>query len=311
MKHRKDVARIATAVERMARDTTARSTALDTIEGPHFPLALKFRRRFFVSDAKSAAAVEARRAFPIMGAVGPNGGGKSLMIVHTLLPDLLAGRKVLSTVRLLDEDGHPFPNYIPFTSFDQLIDARDTTIFADEMNGIAGAREAQRLDPRVQNVLVQQRRRNNTFLWSAPNWARADKIVREVTQAVTECRGFFADERVVRSDGLENATKLWAPKRLFTFNTYDTVEFEEWTAGKRDKQGKPLIREWFYGPGSAAFSAYDTLDTVSMVAGIQDNGRCDVCNGRISIPACKGHTDEERAEHRRAVEFADLDLVSV
>ncbi len=310
MKHRKEIARIATAVEKLAAGSPARATDRDAIEGPHLPFALRFRRRFYVSDQKSAEAVEARRAFPLMAMVGPNGGGKSLAIVHTLLPDLLAGRKVLSTVRLLDEDGRPFPNYIPFVSFDQLIDARDTTIFMDEMNGIAGAREAQRLDPRVQNVLVQQRRRNNTVLWSAPNWARADKIVREVTQAVTECRGYFADPGVVRADGVENATALWVPKRLFTFSTFDTIEFEEWTAGKRDKL-KPLIKEWFYGPGSRAFSAYDTLDQVSMVASITDSGVCDLCLGTIRRHACKGHSDEERAEHRRAVEFADLELATV
>lgn len=43
-----------------------------------------------------------RRAFPIAAYVGPNGTGKSAVMVYDTLPSLEAGRPVLSTVRLLD-----------------------------------------------------------------------------------------------------------------------------------------------------------------------------------------------------------------
>lgn len=43
-----------------------------------------------------------RRAWPIHGYVGPNGAGKSACMVWDTLPSLSSGRRVLSTVRLLD-----------------------------------------------------------------------------------------------------------------------------------------------------------------------------------------------------------------
>lgn len=230
----------------------------------------------YTSPAKSERATIARRMFPIMAYVGPNGGGKSAAMVKDTLPSLAAGRTVLSTVRLIDaRTGLPHSSYVPFTDWDQLLEAHDCDILMDEMVGIAGARESQKLDVRVQNILVQLRRRNVVLRWSAPNWLRADKIVREVTQAVTECRGYYAD----RSQQLrEGELQLWSPKRLFAFRTYDTVDFEEWTSGRREKVPAQVV-EWFKGPGSAVFKSYDTLDAVERVQGADEGGVCTTCGG--------------------------------
>lgn len=293
MTSRKETRRMTVAIERLAESPSPRPT--DRVyDQPSNPIGLMLRRKFYVKEEATARAVEARRAFPIMAYVGPNGGGKSLAMVHDSLPSLDAGRKVISTVALLDENGAPHPNCERFEHWDQLLDARDCDILMDEMVGIAGSRESAKLDVRVQNVLVQLRRRNIVLRWSAPNWARADKIVREVTQSVTECRGYFADKRVVRTDGAENATQLWAPKRLFTFSTYDTIDFEEWSAGKRDDL-KPTVKEWFYGPESRAFKSYNTLDAVTMVAGT-DDGMCTACGKKARVEYCKGHS-EQMLEH--------------
>ncbi|MDI1338134.1 MAG: hypothetical protein PSU94_18285 [Lacunisphaera sp.] len=221
-----------------------------------------------------------------MAYVGPNGGGKSLAMVKDTLPSLLRGRNVLSTVRLLDPTtGDPHPGYIPFVDWDQLLEAENCDVLMDEMVGIAGARESAKLDVRVQNILVQLRRRNVILRWSAPNWLRADKIVREVTQAVTECRGFYADRRhTAQAD--EDSLVLWAPKRLFSFRTYDTLDFEEWTSGRRDKMPAGVV-EWFKGPGSVVFDSYDTLDAVERVQGGDEGGRCTTCGGSSPRPkAC-------------------------
>lgn len=252
-------------------------------------------RALAVSDKKSDRARAVRRGFPIMAYVGPNGGGKSACMVYDTIPSLLKGRTVLSTVRLIDpRTGRPFPNYVKFESWDQLLDLRDADVLMDEMVGIAGSRESQKLDMRVQNILVQLRRRNIVLRWSAPNWARADKIVREVTQAVTECRGYFPS-RVTKLDG-EGEAQLWKPKRLFNFRTYDTIDFEEWTSSKRDSI-QAMVAEYFYGPGSEVFSTYDTLDAVTMVAGITPEGLCDICMKVARKEYCKGHTDAERELH--------------
>lgn len=303
MKHRtekKSLDAIAQAITKQTatgRDS-ARVNAKDERDRPGLLLGLY--RSIQVSEKRSREAIQARRSYPIHAYVGPNGGGKSAAMVRDTLPSLKAGRRVISTVTLLDsKTGEPWPNYERFTDWDQLLNARDCDVLMDEMVGIASSRESMRLDQRVQNVLVQLRRRNVVLRWSAPNWARADKIVREVTQAVTECRGSFSDNRLVRA-GEADAVQLWAPKRLFVFRTYDTIEFEEWTAGKREG-AKPITREWVYGPGSEMFASYNTLDAVSMVSGITPEGRCDICGGRKTVPNCKGHDehDEGRTTVRR------------
>lgn len=269
---------------------------------------LSMVKSFYISDAKSSEARRARRSWPIHAYVGPNGGGKSAAMVNDTLPTLDAGRTVLSTVRLLDPStGEDHSSYVRFEHWDQLLDARDCDVLMDEMVGVASSREAQKLDHRVQNILVQLRRRNVVLRWSAPNWARADKIVREVTQAVTECRGSYAAP-MLRRDGQSDAVQLWAPKRVFTWRTYDTMEFEEWTAGKREK-AETLAVERFYGPGSVVFDSYDTLDAVSMVAGITPEGRCDICNGRVTIPTCKGHGSDAVEAPRRG-RRAELQLAA-
>lgn len=242
------------------------------------------------SSARKARAI--RRSYPIRAYVGPNGGGKSLAMVNDILPSLERGRRVLSTVRLLDGDGNDHPAYVPFTDFDQLLEFRNGDVLMDEIVGIANSRDAARLPSQVQNVLVQLRRRDVTLSWSAPNWARSDKIIREVTQAVTECRGFFPAKAEVDAYG---DLRLWAPRRVFKFRTFDTSEFEEWTAGKREKIDA-VVGQWFRGPGSEAFSAYDTMDSVSMVSWVDQDGLCPHCDKRKRVEYCKGHTAEELAE---------------
>jgi hypothetical protein len=291
--HRIDADRIARAVESIGPQQerfTDRPRAAEQKENGGFFLNLA--RLMYVSEAKSERARQVRRSFPIMSYVGPNGGGKSACMVNDTLPSLRAGRTVLSTVRLIDPaTGENFPSYVKFESWDQLLDLRDADILMDEMVGIANSRGAMSLDQRVQNILVQLRRRNVVLRWSAPNWARADKIVREVTQAVTECRGMYPDKRLVRA-GENDAVQLWAPKRLFVWKTYDTIGFEEWSAGKRDKLDA-TVKERYYGPGSEVFKAYDTLDAVSMVAGISEGphrsraraARARSLRGRAADPA--------------------------
>lgn len=304
MKHRKpspDAAHIAAALDRSV-GVAPRSTARPDKKAPA-PLKARAIIWLKVSPDKSARATTGRRTFPIMAYVGPNGGGKSLAAVKDCLPSLRAGRRVLSTVRLLDPDtGEDFPSYERFYDAAQLLDAHDCDIFMDEMVGIANSRESGALDPRIQNVLVQLRRRNCVVRWTAPNWARADKIVREVTQSVTECRGYFANPKV-SLDPVTGEPRMWAPKRLFNFRTFDTVDFEEWSSGKRDKL-TPEITEWMYGPDSEVFRAYDTLDAVEAVAGMTKEGSCANCGGQRRRHQCKcaTHAEETQAQHDHSIQ---------
>lgn len=266
-----------------------------------------------------------RRAWPIHGYVGPNGGGKSAAMVWDTLPTLAAGRQVLSTVRLLDyanprdcegcdleafhqtgpllpggawprhRQAHPL--WVPLRSWEQMLDAVDCDVLLDEVTGVASSREHAAMPAPVANKLVQLRRSDVVVRWTAPSWARADKIIRECSQAVTHCRGSWS-KAVVDEDG----ERQWRTRRLFRWKTYDADAFEDFTAGKRE-QLQVESREWHWGPGSPAWLAYDTFDAVSAIATVTDSGRCYRCGGRRSVPTCKcdSHGVAEGAEVGRGL----------
>lgn len=250
-----------------------------------------------------------RRGWPIHAYVGPNGSGKSLAAVWDTLPTLDAGRPVLSTVRLLDwrhsrpcDDEYctsgdhgshlaAHPGWVPLTEWAQLLDAEHCDVLMDEVTGVASSRESGGMPAAVANLLVQLRRRDVVLRWTAPAWSRADKIIRETSQAVTSCLGYLPV-----SDDDEQGGRQWRRRRMFRWRTYDASEFEEFTAGTR-AQLRPWAKQWFWGPGSEAFGAYDTLDAVLSIGHVLDTGRCATCGGRRSLPAC---SCEDRPTARRA-----------
>lgn len=253
-------------------------------------------------ESLERAAVALRRSFPIVAFVGPNGGGKTLCLVVTSQPTrkgvrwhcenpdhqhvkegITEGyRRMLSTVPILDGNGAEHPLYDKFDDFNQLVSVEHSDVYMDEVTSVASSRESARMDARVLNKLVQLRKADVVLFWTAPNWARADKVMREVTQAVVECRGYFASKPDLDAD----VHTVWAPRRVFRFRTYDAIEFEEWSASKRDSV-RPLNSHWFKGVGSEAFSAYDTLGAVTMVASITPENTCTVCEGTISRHRCQ------------------------
>jgi hypothetical protein len=236
---------------------------------------------------------------PIHAYVGPNGGGKSLAMVYDTLPSLRAGRRVLSTVRLLDYDwprqcdddgcqviGHPrhaaaHPLYVPFTDYRQLLVWRGGDVLMDEVTGVASARESMSLPAPVANYLVQLRRRDVLLRWTSPNWARADKIMREVSQGVTHCLGYLP---ATRAQG-EHGDRVWRDRRVFFWRTYDANAFDEFTAHKRQTV-RPKVMQLFVRSRSEAQRAYDTLDAVSALGASSEGGYCITCGGRRTAPRC-------------------------
>jgi hypothetical protein len=244
------------------------------------------------------AARAVRRGYPIHAYVGPNGSGKSLAAVWDSMPTLDAGRTVLSTVRLLDwRDARPcdddacaspdhethraaHPSFLPLTEWRQLLDAEHCDVLMDEVTGVASSRESSGMPSAVANLLVQLRRRDVVLRWTAPSWSRADKIIRECSQAVTACLGYLPVPDV---DG--ETERQWRRRRLFRWRTFDASDFEEFTVGKRE-QMRPWTKQWFWGPGSEAFDAYDTLDQVLTIGHVLETGRCAHCGGTRRAPAC-------------------------
>jgi hypothetical protein len=134
----------------------------------------------------------------------------------------------------------------------------------------------------VQTLLNQLRRRNIQLLWTAPAWQRADVVIREVTQSVTVCRGYFP--KVQRLPGADH-DRQWGANRLFRWNTYDAQDFTTWSDSKEGNlRGKD--NTWFWRPGSRAEALYDTLDAVDRIGDVLDSGRCAYCGGTRSAPKC-------------------------
>lgn len=242
-----------------------------------------------------------RRGFAIHAYVGPNGHGKTLAMIYDTLPTLLhTNRKVLSTVRLLDfanpqlcrdasctYPGHPkhwaaHPNYVPFTDYQQLLDAKNCDVLMDEVTGVASSREHAAMPVQVANFLVQLRRRNVRLAWTAPAWGRADLIIREVTQAVTVCQGTMPKNRKP-AEG--EAPRLWGDRRLFKLQTFDAGLMEDFQV-RRSLDLPAIATQYLWRPWGTAQYAYDTLDAVTSLGWAMDSGMCMVCGGRRSVPRC-------------------------
>jgi hypothetical protein len=251
---------------------------------------------------KALRKAAARRSHPIAAYVGPNGGGKSLAAVHDTIPSLERGRPALSTVRLLDyanprpcEGGavcddpaghevagvvHPaaHPLYIPFTDFRQLVTFEFGDVVMDEVTGVASSRESAGLPYQVANFLVQLRRRDIALRWTTPSWARADKVIREVTGLVTYCTGYLPVER-------QDQDRLWRDRRLFMWRTYDAGAFDDFTTNKRETL-RSSVRQLVWRPRSIAQHAYDTLAPVNALGFLDASGVCMDCEGRRTRHRC-------------------------
>jgi len=238
----------------------------------------------------NAAAVEERRLVPIMAYVGHNGHGKTQAMVLDTLPTLAgiewdcrieshahtkAGiyhgvRRVLSTVKLLDPaTGEPHPLYEPFDSWEKLAGFEHGDLLMDEIVGIAHSRQSSSLPAPMMLLLNQFRKADITVRWTAPDWDRADKLIRETTQGVTLCTG---------SMGIKQGTALWASNRRFRFETFDAKDFNEFNANARDKLDH-ATKQWFWAPGHVVRDHYDTLESVIMLGHASETGICVSCDG--------------------------------
>lgn len=262
-------------------------------------------------SAKALRAIKRRRGFAVRAYIGPFGSGKSACMVMDALPTILgqrwscsnedhrhtaAGitegwRRVLSTTRILDPlTGEESPYFELLHEWPQILEAEHCDLLLDEITGIAGAREAMGLPVAVQNILQQLRRADVHLSWTAPNWARADSIIRGGTQLVTDCRGWMPDRSLLKTP----TPPAWLPRRLFKVRSFAASDFDEFTAAKASQNPamkahalRPMVVQWWWGPQSMVFSSYNTLGSVSRIGEVLDGGRCAHCGGRRSVPVCK------------------------
>ena len=253
-----------------------------------------------LADLRLTRGTRKRRSVPIMGYNGLNGTGKTLCAVRDTLPTLALGRPVLSTVPLLDpHTGNLHPLCIPFRSWEQLHEFKNGDLLLDEVTGIMDSRDGQSGMPKhIRKMLPQLRRLNVTVRWTGIDWDNSDRRLRQLTQAVAMCKGYAPNRKAQRSDGDITALAMWAPNRIFSVVTLDAQRLNQSedsqrllsagdpTATKQARQRRPKVlnREWYVGPGSIAFRAYNTLDAVLSV-----DASCPVCGLRMPDRYCKGH----------------------
>lgn len=242
----------------------------------------------------------------IVAFVGKNGSGKSLAAVElVILPALARGRAVLSNTPVfasVDDRHRPHRGcdracladaqgsrklhsaYRPLESWTQLSDRlEDTTVFLDEMSSMFESRESSKMPTQLVTRFQQLRRSNSQIVWTAPNWGRADKVVRQVTNAVWLCKGSFP-KRVTREDE-------WGQNRVFSWSMFDAAEFDEFNTGSALRQEKgtvrPVRRRWYVRSRHEAQHRYATGHYVDLLDHVDQFGTCMNCGGRRNRPTCK------------------------
>jgi hypothetical protein len=254
--------------------------------------------------------VKMRRGYPIHGYCGANGAGKTLAMVLDTLPTLAAGRTVLGTVRLLDPaTGEPHPLWEPLDSPAKLVDAYRCDVLLDEVAGVASSRESSSLPNIIETNMQQMRRGDVTIRWSAPGWARADRVMRECTQGLTICRATRFRQQVVQHD--DGTQRQWLSKSLMKWKTYDAQEFEEWSQSQNEKV-KPKVSQWFYrlgDTGQYVSDAYDTFAPVLRWGLATESGTCVHCGGVKRRPqcSCAKTNGPQYAGSRRLLEVLETD----
>jgi len=259
--------------------------------------------------------------FAIRAFVGANGGGKTLAMIQALaLPAWKAGRPVCANLALDPTRlGYPSDLFIPLETWRQIPELEGCNLLLDEISSVLPSRQAMSVPPQLVRILNQLRKGDVQLGWTAPNWARCDVLLREVTQAVTVCKGSFPD-RYHREPAVDIARAIkgkaarfpkaardddghrqrydagWLPNRLFTFETYDAMEFDEFSYSTV-KDVRPRGRRRYWRSRHAAQLAYSTLQAVDLLDHLDDVGTCVVCGGqrRRERCACPKHAEPAAA----------------
>ena len=263
---------------------------------------MKFSSFYRRADRLKARSRMKRNSAPIRAYVGLNGSGKTLTAVYDIIPYLETGMKVLSSVRILDYNNPRLcdditcispnhsthkaahPNWIPLRDFTQILNARNTVIFLDEIQGIMSSRDYSTLPTPILNSIMQQRRNNNVILYTCPYFGRADKALREVTQTVTLCVPYFS--RTIKSPPGEPPI-LWKIRYAIFARTYSAELLDEFDARGADVgEVRPKVFQFYWRSLNKAQLAYDTYDTVLTIGHSDQLGSCMTCGGKRSQTRC-------------------------
>lgn len=204
---------------------------------------------------------------PIVGFTGPNGAGKTLVMVAEALADMAAGRPVYSTVEIVLGEYRSRP----IRSLAQLVDLRDATVCLDEIVSIFPSSAATTTLPaEVQVLLNTARHRGITIRWSAPDWMRAQIMLRSVTQAAVSVNPVGKRGKGLWPEPWWSAVTVWDAR-----------------SGRVDSTPERRLRRRLLLPRrSPAWGAYDTLADAPVIGHPDTGGICVDCGGSRTRPRC-------------------------
>jgi hypothetical protein len=152
---------------------------------------------------------------------------------------------------------------------------------------VASSRESGSLPFQVARELQKLRKRGVTLSYTAPSFARTERIIREVTRGLTFCQG-----RMPVRDTDIAGVRAWRRNRLLRWITYDAQELEKFTSTEREEgkksEGRVRVvdRQTFRVSGSLAALAFESEDEVLSLGWASEAGVCLECGGRRPIPKC-------------------------
>lgn len=113
----------------------------------------------------------------IQAFIGPNGAGKTTAA-------LISARKLAAVEQVEVWSNVSAAGVQLIESYDQLSELRHCIVVLDEILAIAGARESRSLPRKIQLWLTTLRHSDVLLFWTSPTFARADILLREVTQEI-------------------------------------------------------------------------------------------------------------------------------
>lgn len=129
---------------------------------------------------------------PITAYVGVNGSGKSLSSIAFAITDYRRNGRPLVT----NMQGLSVPHF-PITGVEELPDLMEEigtcNVVLDEAGAMFASRDTGR-NKAFEKSVQQLRKYDARLLWTAPAFARADKILREVTFCVVLCQPLFVKD---------------------------------------------------------------------------------------------------------------------
>lgn len=163
--------------------------------------------------------------------VGMFGRGKTLSATRYVLRQ--AKRYKLNVISNIKLNGYP---YTPLTNWQQIIDAPgNTIILIDEMSTVFNARAWKDFNINLLFQLLQCRKNKKMIVGTAQRFAHVDKLLRDITYEVIECRKIWRWQHTENYDGwdYENCQNKQMLKRVFhkwvfisnkDYQAYDTSE---------------------------------------------------------------------------------------